>query len=387
MNNIEILNANHLPIISEHLKRMGLEDRFLRFGHFIKDDSIDLYLSKINLNRDIWLGTFDNNENGDLKLTSFCHLCGYSANGYPMLELGLSVDQDYRNKKIAYDLIKKSFEIAKSKNILKVVLHTMRENTPMYYLVKKLNGYIETEDNEITLVFDVQVKNNNLDINNYFDEFGIEVFEKQVGSDKTILFVHGAGGDAWQWRLHLMPYFAKNNINTVAISLPNHGLSEKNVENDVAFYIEQIRRWHNKLGKDTIIVAHSMGGYLVQKYASITKEKDQPIKIFLLASVPPFNFASLTSNLVDVIDARLVEIKQNNLFEIARKNLPSINTENITSEIICIAGKDDKVIPLDWKKKLSFHYKSPLYIVEGGHNLMLNKSWNNVADIILENVA
>lgn len=181
-----------------------------------------------------------------------------------------------------------------------------------------------------------------------------------------------------------MPFFAKENINTVAISLPNHGKSKKDDNYSLQEYLELINYWKEKCGTNCILVGHSMGGFLLQKYAADYEVNN---KIILLASMPPFNPSTLDSSFINLIEDKLdCSIAKNNLNRLLSDAKP-IDAEKVKSELIFVAGNEDTVIPLSWNKKSSYYYRAKLHVVEGGHNLMVNKSWKDSAQIILNNIA
>lgn len=378
MNNIRKLTGLQRNEVWNHLRGLDAEAQAFRFGNFLSSEKLTEYVLKINFNRDIVLGLFNND-----KLVGFCHGVNYDEKGFTVVEIGISIDKKYRSKGDGQKMLDQAFELAKQKSIKKIYIHTLTKNYPMYKILKKMNGVLTVCEDEVTMSFDIAKIECEDITDNYFVN-GIEVIEKKVNSNsKTLLFIHGAGGDAWQWKRNFIPYFAKKNINSLAISLPNHGQSKKDDNYYLEEYIELINFWNKKLGEDCIIVGHSMGGFLLQKYAA---DYDIDNKMILLASVPPFNPSSPDSGFLILIEDQLkCFIAQSNLNRLLSDAKP-IDIEKIKSKMIFVAGSNDKVIPISWNKKLSYHYRSHLHIVEGGHNLMIDKSWQETAEIILENI-
>lgn len=376
------LNGLQRDLIFEHLASLSNEDVALRFGHYMNHDNFRDYVNKINFNRDIVLGAFTIDD----QLVGFCHSVGYHEKGFPVADVGISVNSTLRGQGIAWRLLQATFDLAAQRQITKIYIYTLRRNTPMYKLMKKLNGQLIIEDDEITVSFDLNQLHESEKMEHFIDDNGIEHIRKIVNTDKNainILFVHGAGGDAWQWRSLFMPYFAKKNINTLAISLPNHGQSKKDLSYNLEDYVTIIKNAHETLGTNTIIVGHSMGGFLVQKYSS-----QYPInnKIILLAAMPPFNPANLDGGFISLIQHHLKDDQARQHLNGLLGEAESIDTENILSPIVLLAGLKDSVIPLKWTKKMSFHYKAPLYTVDSGHNLMLGKNWEEVAQLLEANI-
>ncbi len=96
-----------------------------------------------------------------------------------------------------------------------------------------------------------------------------------------IVFVHGA----WCWDEYFLPYFAKQGFEVHALSLRGHGKSESNKSirfTRIKDYVADVEQTIHGLGKDVIVVGHSMGGFIVQKYI----EKHNPKAAILLAPAP-----------------------------------------------------------------------------------------------------
>jgi pimeloyl-ACP methyl ester carboxylesterase len=106
-------------------------------------------------------------------------------------------------------------------------------------------------------------------------------------ANPPILFIHGAFSGAWCWQEYFLPYFAQQGYPAYAISLRGHGNSQGNtwlgfasIADYVADVLEVSRQWD----KTPILVGHSMGGMVVQKYL----EAHHPARAaILMASVPP----------------------------------------------------------------------------------------------------
>lgn len=377
------LNGLQRDIILEHLKGLNDRERYFRFGHLITDKQLHDYTMSINLNRDLVLGVFN-----EESLIAFAHVALYQENGYPVAELGLSVDVQFRNQGVGFEMITYCINFAKERLASKLYIHTMINNKPMYALMNKIDSNMIVDDDELTVVFNL----NKLDEFNQIKQYwlgDIEVFEKHVSEDKkvpTILFIHGAGGDGWQFRQYFMPYFAKNNVNSIALSLPNHGQT-KIKSHKMDAYLETIQKVRESIEGKVIIVAHSMGGWLAQKYTSELKEEDKQFeKLILLASVPPFNYDSMNNNFTHIIEEELKCVLARENIHKLMEDVKPVSIENIKVPVICVAGTKDSVIPIEWKKRTSFFYRAPLFEVDNGHNLMLGRNWEKTAKVIFEQI-
>jgi non-heme chloroperoxidase len=109
-----------------------------------------------------------------------------------------------------------------------------------------------------------------------------------------LLFVHGACAGAWCWEEYFLPYFAQHGFDAFALSLRGHGhswghdqidtFSINDYVNDVASIAEEVRR---ESGQAPVLIGHSMGGLVVQKYLERACTEGVPVQAgVLMASCP-----------------------------------------------------------------------------------------------------
>lgn len=84
-----------------------------------------------------------------------------------------------------------------------------------------------------------------------------------------LLFIHGAWHGAWCWQEYFMPYFAEQGFQVHALSLRNHGQSESS--GSIRWrrgheYVADVHQIVQAIGTPPVLIGHSMGGYIVQKY-------------------------------------------------------------------------------------------------------------------------
>lgn len=117
----------------------------------------------------------------------------------------------------------------------------------------------------------------------------LEVIEKaphRESGKAPLLFVHGAWHGAWYWDEHFLDFFAEKGYRSLAVSLRSHGNSAEPKRNhfcSIADYVDDVASVADGLPTPPIVVGHSMGGFVVQKYL---ESHDAPAAV-LLASVPP----------------------------------------------------------------------------------------------------
>ena len=99
-----------------------------------------------------------------------------------------------------------------------------------------------------------------------------------------LLFVHGACCTAAVWE-NFLPYFAERGFEAHAVSLRGHGGSEgreriRTIR--VAEYIEDVAQTADRLRMSPVLIGHSLGGYVLQKYL----ERHTAPAVVLLATAP-----------------------------------------------------------------------------------------------------
>ena len=117
----------------------------------------------------------------------------------------------------------------------------------------------------------------------------LEVIDKGSCSEAhpvPLLFVHGAWHGGWCWDEHFLDFFADKGYRALAVSLRGHGNSPtpKPLRScSIADYVDDVASVADSLPTRPVVIGHSMGGYVVQKYL---ETHDAPAGV-LVASVPP----------------------------------------------------------------------------------------------------
>lgn len=102
-----------------------------------------------------------------------------------------------------------------------------------------------------------------------------------------LLFVHGSFTDARCWDYNFLPYFARHGYEAHALSLRGHGLSEGHEHLHgwrLADYVSDLATAVGTLPGPPLLIGHSMGGMVVQKYL---ERHPRIAGVVLMASVPP----------------------------------------------------------------------------------------------------
>jgi len=114
----------------------------------------------------------------------------------------------------------------------------------------------------------------------------IDTGESTGGHPVPLLFVHGAWNGAWVWQEHFLPFFAGRGYRAVALSLRGHGHSPAPQglhRCTIGDYVADVRAVADGLPVAPVVIGHSMGGLVVQKYL---EHRDAPAAV-LMGSMPP----------------------------------------------------------------------------------------------------
>jgi pimeloyl-ACP methyl ester carboxylesterase len=99
-----------------------------------------------------------------------------------------------------------------------------------------------------------------------------------------LLFVHGAWHGAWCWK-PLMDYLAKKGFTGYAFDLPGHGTRKSESVSGLGImdYVYELESVIGKLGLvRPILIGHSMGGLILQKYL----EQNEALATVIIAPCP-----------------------------------------------------------------------------------------------------
>ncbi len=238
-----------------------------------------------------------------------------------------------------------------------------------------------------------------------------------------LLFVHGAYVGAWCWDEHFLPYFAARGFECHAVSLRGHGASEGRAMLPLASlddYVADVAAVASGLDRLPIIIGHSMGGTIAQRYVAT-----QPaLGLVLIASVPPRGLWGTAIELwwrnpSLVADLALVQAGQERWVDLDRLRLalfapdmPKAKALAYLARMQCeseralldlsamhlyarptalemplqvIGGACDGLFGPDAVKMTATWYDTDAAILPGlGHTLMLDPAWRNAADRVFE---
>lgn len=232
-----------------------------------------------------------------------------------------------------------------------------------------------------------------------------------------LLFVHGAFTGAWVWAEHFLPWFAEQGFQAHALSLRGHGTSDGQERIDwfsVHDYVEDVAEVAADLETPPVLIGHSMGGFIVQKYL---EHHNAPAAV-LMCSVPPQGLVVAQFSLLFEKPGMMVEINrllggsdvslevlrealfaqeiddqslrryyrlmqpesQRAIWDMSVFGLPNPNAMHRPPLLVQGAEKD-RLIPAFLAQSTARTYGVPDRIFRGmGHGLMLERDWQHVAE-------
>ncbi len=249
----------------------------------------------------------------------------------------------------------------------------------------------------------------------------IEARPRSGGTGRPLLFLHGAFAGAWCWSKHFLPYFAEQGFRACALSLRGHGGSPGRDHLDwlsISDYVHDLEEAVETVGGDPVLVGHSMGGFVVQKYL----ERNSAAGVVLMASVPPQGLlaASLTlafsnpglfadvnsmmhrgrASLATMQHAlfaspvpleelqayyRLMQPEsQRAMWDMTFFDLPHLRRERCP-QMLVLGAERDILVPPSQAEQAAHAYGVEAEIFAGmAHVMMLEADWQKVADRIIE---
>ena len=174
---------------------------------------------------------------------------------------------------------------------------------------------------------------------------GLELYSAlpaEAGERPPLLFVHGAFAGGWMWTETFMPHFAQAGYASYALSLRGHGGShgrEHIAWHSIADYVDDLATVAAAIeaeqGRPPVLVGHSMGGFVVQKYL----EHQPAAGVVLLCSVPPQGLIAAQFHLL---------LQKPQLFAEINRILAGEYTDTATLREALFAGEVDDAMLMTW---------------------------------------
>ena len=105
-----------------------------------------------------------------------------------------------------------------------------------------------------------------------------------IQQDSAILLIHGAFHGAWMWEGNFLNYYLEQGFETYTIDLSGRGKANRKFMLGLNDLVNDLKQAIRQIDKEIILVGHSMGCLIAQKYL----EQHQTKGAVLLCPLPPF---------------------------------------------------------------------------------------------------
>jgi len=233
--------------------------------------------------------------------------------------------------------------------------------------------------------------------------------------------VHGSWHASWCWEEHFLDWFAGRGFRVAALDLRGHGSSPARgwfKTRRMRHYVEDVAEVAATFDVPPIVIGHSMGGMVVQKFL---EKHDAPAAV-LLASGPPrgvigvtlriarrhpltFLRANATWSLYPIVEdpddaralffgsgtddvtalgytSRLQDESYVAFLDMLVLDLPK--PKRVTTEVLVLGGEQDTIFPPPDVHRTAKAYGTTAVMFDGAHDLMLEPCWPEVAETIAD---
>ena len=238
-------------------------------------------------------------------------------------------------------------------------------------------------------------------------------------SDKPpILFVHGAWHGAWCWEPFFLDWFADRGHLAVALDLRGHGGEGSTRGASIGPYVRDVADGARTLPSRPVVVGHSMGGLVVQKYL---EGHAAPAGVLLapspvdgawlttlrVARLDPVTFGkvNLQFRLGPIIEerstARALLFRDDDDRPEVEEWLDQLRDESYLAYLgmlfdlprpsrcsaprLVVAGEDDRIFSVAQEEATAAAHGAEFVVVpDGSHDLMLDPDWELAAEAIAD---
>ncbi|MEM9463770.1 MAG: alpha/beta fold hydrolase [Actinomycetota bacterium] len=228
------------------------------------------------------------------------------------------------------------------------------------------------------------------------------------------VLVHGAWHGSWCWA-DVADALAERGHRVTSVTLPGHSAPgrRERIWNRIGEYVDAVVAAVETCSSPPILVGHSMGGYVVQRYL---ESRDTAAGV-LVASVPArgalaANLRTLRAHpgrtlramvtadylrLVDdpdlvrelfftadtpaeIVDALTPRLQNESAFAINTMVFRPPQPTKVATPVHVIAAEGDTIFTLDEQHHLAAAYGTEAVVLSGGHDIMLDTSWPELVD-------
>lgn len=219
---------------------------------------------------------------------------------------------------------------------------------------------------------------------------------------EVVIFIHGAWHGKWCWDKHFRASFSENGYEVVTFDLPGHDVPGKVKginKYSLGDYVQALQKEVQKFDSLPILIGHSMGGLILQKYL----ERNTCKKAVFLASAPPYGVINATLRFAKkrYFYPSILSMNLYLLVNSEAKSKDAFFSENISQEALreytsqmCSESFRAFLNMLFPRVKVTEHANIPTLVIGGKQDYVFSESENvktakkfNAKLIMLENMA
>ena len=230
----------------------------------------------------------------------------------------------------------------------------------------------------------------------------------------SILLIHGAGHAASCWHEHFTGWFEERGYTVAAPDLPHHGdLHHRGIKTTpLSAYVDAVGSAADRLAPPLILIGHSMGGFIIQKYL----ESAQAELAILLASTPPAGARGMvwrmaTRRPVTFVRTMMIGTAtdspartrdyffspgtpahvvsdchhrlQPESMQALKDMMTPLHPERVTTPVAVLGAENDWLVaPPKELAATARAYRTTARTLPAGHDMMLDTAWEQTAAVI-----
>ena len=234
---------------------------------------------------------------------------------------------------------------------------------------------------------------------------------------RPIVLVHGAWHGPWCWD-HVAGRLRDLGHDVEAVTLPGHDHpgDHRRIWNRISQYVGCVAAAAER-HEQPVLVGHSMGGYTIQRYL---ERGDTPASAAVLVASVPWrgtlrpNLRAIRRHPADTllaavladysrmvrtpeqvrelfftgstpdraVEATAAQLQNESFVAINTMAFRRIRTSRISTPVTVIAAEGDAVFTMDEQRELASAYGTQALAIAGGHDMMLDEHWPELAAAI-----
>ena len=228
-----------------------------------------------------------------------------------------------------------------------------------------------------------------------------------------ILLIHGAWHGPWCWD-EFAARLAERGHDVRTVRLRGHDPSGERIWHRIHHYLEDVQQAAERFAEPPVLVGHSMGGSLAQRFA----QRHPARAIVLLASVPPGSAIRVAARLAlrdplamtnatlrlrlkplvatraqtramfftddtpsAIVDNCHSKLQDESYLAMLDMLVPPMRRPKIRAPVLVLGASDDAIISPDDVRRTARSYDTNAELFDGmGHDMTLDAGWEHVAD-------